>query len=334
MKTTKERQEVKGIQVQLHGLKPKKTINMRKVAFLSVVLVFTLSFLFFAALPPIIMKDMINMHVNFKNVYEPEAAGIAAEKLTLKTEDGLNIIAYEAYEENPKGVVIFLSGIHNPSVTAFFHHGRMLKENGYASMFLEMRAHGESEGDMICLGYKEYMDTKAAVDYIKAQDKYTDVPIVVFGVSMGGATAINSIGKIQEIDGLISLSAYSSWEDIFADNMENMGIPKVITKIQKPFLKAYTIIKYGWDRRSVNPKKQIQNLGTRPALIIHSKQDSQVPLANFNRLMEHAPAHVETWIRDGDLHFIVQDDYFENPVGDTEYANRILGFLNRHFGEK
>jgi uncharacterized protein len=30
-----------------------------------------------------------------------------------------------------------------------------------------MRAHGESEGDMICLGYKEYLDTKAIVKHIK-----------------------------------------------------------------------------------------------------------------------------------------------------------------------
>jgi len=82
-----------------------------------------------------------------------------------------------------------------------------------------MRAHGESEGNMICLGYKEFLDTKAIVQYIKNDSTYRNVPVVVFGLSMGGVTAINSIGEIPEIDGLISLSAYSSWEEVFCELM-------------------------------------------------------------------------------------------------------------------
>lgn len=39
-----------------------------------------------------------------------------------------------------------------------------------------MRAHGESDGDVICVGYKEHLDVRAVVDYIKANDRYNDVP--------------------------------------------------------------------------------------------------------------------------------------------------------------
>ena len=82
-----------------------------------------------------------------------------------------------------------------------------------------MRAHGESDGGMIWLGYKEFLDTRAIVQHRKAKPAYNNVPIVVFGLSMGGATAINSIGEIPEIDGLISLSAYSSVEDYLYEDM-------------------------------------------------------------------------------------------------------------------
>ena len=36
------------------------------------------------------------------------------------------------------------------------------------------------------------------------------VPIVIQGVSMGGAIAINAFGQLEDIDGLIAASAYSN----------------------------------------------------------------------------------------------------------------------------
>jgi uncharacterized protein len=282
----------------------------------------------FALIPPLVMNNMVNSHVTFAQTWTGAEQGLDPARLVLTTQDGLDIVAYEVYVENPKAVVIFLSGIHNPSVTAFFGHARMLLDEGYASILLEMRAHGESDGDVIALGFKEHRDTRAVVDYIRADSRYAETPIIVYGLSMGGAVAINSIGQIPDIDALISLSAYSAWDDLFLDNMGASGL---VAAVQRPFVRFYTGIKYGWANRSINPKDEIQKLGDRPAFLIHSRGDTQVPYANFERLVAHAPAHVETWVREGDLHFIVQEGLFLTPHEDTEYAERILGFLNGHF---
>ena len=283
----------------------------------------------FALIPPLVMRDMVDRHVTFARTYTGAEHGLSPERLILTTADGLDIVAYEVTAEQPKAVIIFLSGIHNPSVTAFFGHARMLLDHGYASILVEMRAHGESEGEVIGLGFKEYRDTQAAVDYIKGNARYTDVPIVVYGLSMGGAVAINSIGQIPDIAALISMSAYSAWDDVFIDNMGASGL---VAWVQRPFVRLYTTLKYGWDSRNITPKQQIRNLDGRPALLIHSRGDSQVPYPSFERLLAQAPAHVETWVREGDLHFIVADDLFLTPDADVEYADRILGFLERHFG--
>ena len=287
-----------------------------------------LTIVIFAIIPPLVMNDMVNHHVTFADTWTGAEQGLEPTRLVLTTRDDLDVVAYEVYVENPKAVVIFLSGIHNPSVTAFFGHARLLLDEGYASILLEMRAHGESEGDVIALGFKEYQDTRAVVDYIRSDPRYVGTPIVVYGLSMGGAVAINSIGQIPEIDALISLSAYSAWDDLFLDNMGASGL---VAAVQQPFVRLYTGIKYGWANRTINPKDEIRKLGNRPALLIHSRGDTQVPYANFERLVERAPAHVETWTREGDLHFIVQDDLFLTPHEDTEYAERILKFLNGHF---
>lgn len=282
------------------------------------------------AIPPLVLGPMINGHVDFTTITSAEAYGLVADKVTLRTMDGIDIVAYDVYREDPKAVIVFISGIHNPSVTAFFGHARMLWEHGYASVLYEMRAHGESEGDVVALGFEEWKDTQAVVEYIQSQEKYADVPIVVFGMSMGGAVAINSIGKIQDIDGVIALSAYSSFTDVFADQMINMGAGEILAWLERPFVTAYLMFKYGVVSLEMTPAKQIENLGGRPALIVHSTQDSQVPYASFERLVARAPEHVETWVRSGDHHMIAHD--FTEPRNDPEYAERILSFLERHFG--
>ncbi|MCG8447351.1 MAG: lysophospholipase [Hyphomicrobiales bacterium] len=314
------------------SVRKKQRNNIRKNIMRAFVILLSLAIISLLVIPHIIMDDIVNQHVDFKDIYSAADFGLTSDKIALLTEDGLKIIAHEVSINQPKAMVIFLSGIHNPSVTAFFGHAKMLKENGYGSILLEMRAHGESEGDLICLGYKEYLDTKAVVDYIG--DKYKNTPIIVYGLSMGAATAINSIGEIDEIDGLISMSAYSAWEDAFYDNMIFMGAPKIYASIQRPFVQIYLAVRYGLKSFNIKPKNEIKKLGDRPALIIHSNQDSQVPFQSFDRIMKNAPDHVESWAREGDLHFIVQDENtFFNPTNDKEYSDRILAFLNKNFNK-
>ncbi len=308
---------------------PKRKPMYKKVL-LIIALLIIIAIAFLLAVPHLIIKDMVNMHVNSNKIYLPEDFGIIGEKVLLITEDNLKIASYKVEAKNPRGVVIFVSGIHNPSVTAFYGHAKMLQENGFGSILVEMRAHGESEGDVICLGYKEYLDVKAAVLHI--ENNYGDIPIIVYGLSMGGAAAINSIGEIEEIDGLISMSAYSSFEDVFYESMINMGLPIIYAKAQKPFVKLYNAFKFGYKTIGINPISEIKKLGNRPALIMHSKDDSEVSFSNFERIMDNAPKHVESFVRTGDNHFIVKDEEdFLNPQANKEYSKCVLDFLNKNF---
>lgn len=314
--------------MKIIGTEDKRRRRLRRILFGVLGLLVVLGVL--VAIPPLVMGDMINLHVQFGTVYKAEDFDLEARELTLQTMDGYSISAFEVEVPDPKAVIIFISGIHNPSVTAFFGHAQMFRKHGYASILYDMRAHGKSEGGVISLGHLEPIDTKAVVDYIKAQERYKELPIVVYGLSMGGAVAINSIGQIPEISGLVSMSAFSSWEDVFVENMLAMGAPALLTRIQRPFVKLYTLYKFGIKTADIYPKKQIQNLGDRPALLMHSTGDSQVHFANFERIMKEAPDHVETWTRQGDQHMMSTD--FLHPENDPEYAERILDFLAENFG--
>jgi uncharacterized protein len=281
-------------------------------------------------IPALVMNSLVNMHVNFDEVWTAEDFGIEAEHFYVTTDDKLKISAYEVSVENPKAIIICISGIHQPSATVYFGHARFFKENNYATILFDMRAHGESEGDMICLGYKEYLDTKAIVKHIKANPAYNNIPIVVFGLSMGGTTAINSIGEIPEINGLISLSAFSSVEDVFYEALASQS-PVFLAKMVKPFIPMIALVKYKVNIWSIKPVKEIKKLGNRPALIMHTKEDSEVSYSNFERIIHHAPSHVKTFVREGDIHSITES--FTEPEKDTEYSTKILDFLDSNFSK-
>jgi uncharacterized protein len=287
--------------------------------------------------PPLIVHFATSNHVNYagntekkvlQDIYEAKDFDLEATDLTLESEDGLKIWASEVFVDNPKAVIIYLTGIRQPSVTYFYGHSRWMKKNGYASILLEVRGHGNSDGDTVCLGYEEVKDVKAVVDYIKELDKYNDVPIVLHGVSMGGAIAINSFGEIKEIDGLIAMSAYSSFEDVVSDTMSRFHIPKLICNIEKTMVRIWLSFQFDEKVYHLKPIKQIQNIGERPALLISCTKDTEVPPINMQRLLSKAPNHCESWLRDSWEHFIIKNCDFINMEQDFEYCERILDFLN------
>jgi hypothetical protein len=279
-------------------------------------------------IPHMIISEMIDLHVEHATVYKASEYNLVSEYLELETKDNIQIGAYLVKAEDPKGSIIFLSGIHNPSITAFYGHAKMVTEWGYDAYLLEVRAHGASQGNLVSLGYKEVLDVDVLVDQILSSEK-KDAPIIVYGVSMGGAIAINSIGLNDNIDAVISFSAYSSFTDNFIENMLMMGMPKIYTSIQKPFISLYTSIRFGFDTRGIYPKNMIRYLDDRPALLIHSSEDDQVPIGNLERIRANASENVEHIIKEGNYHMILEGDDFLYPWQDEEYESLIKEFLDR-----
>ena len=280
-----------------------------------------------AVIPAFIMKKMLNEKVVYTKVWTPEEYGVEkADTLYLKSSDDYTVEVFSVEADNPKCAIICLTGMRNPSVSVYYGHAKMFFDKSYSSFLTEVRGHGGSDGYRICAGYQEWRDVEAVTNYIKSQPQYKDVPIVVMGISMGGVVAINSIGQNDDIDALISISAYSSWEDIFCDNMANSA-PSFLVSMERPFVNLVSMFKYGVNSWTVRPKTLIKELDGRPALMMHTKEDSQVGYSNFERIINNAPKGVETYVRDGNKHFFATD--FANPQCDTVYCDRVNGFINR-----
>ncbi len=312
--------------------KPKKSRARKAIIIIAVSLV-SLFIVTLAVTPFVVMPMFLGQRYEQKQ-YDPEDFGVTAERITLATDDALNLAAWRVRAEETKGTVILLSGIQNPSVTAFFGYARMLADNGWDSLLIEMRARSESEGEEIGFGMTEWLDVKAGVDFLSTDAAVKELPIVTMGTSMGGGTVIIAAGELPEVDAVISISAFSSWSQLFVDNMGMMGVPKVIGVPDIPFINLYLGFHFGFDALKYSPVKEIAKLGERPILMMHSTGDTQVPYSEFETLLnaaEKSGANVTTFIREGDEHFICYDRFVNDPAQDTEFSQAILDFLADSF---
>ncbi|MGM9694393.1 MAG: alpha/beta hydrolase [Alloprevotella sp.] len=277
-----------------------------------------------------VIDYLVDKHVNYDRIYDARDFGLPApDSLRLKTTDGFGIFAYEICPEQPKGVMICLSGIENPSVTAFYGHAAEFYKVGVATIMPDLRGHGMSEGNRICLAYEETRDVKAVTDYVKGNAKYKDLPVIVMGVSMGGAVAIRSISENKDIDALVSLSAFSSLED-FLQTMREAVIPMIPADQLNGIVGEIVRAKYGVESSVSSPFYALRGINNRPVLMMHSRQDSQVPYSCFEKLKTEASKYtndIDTMTVDGDEHFICSD--FTHPAADKEYMLRLMRFIRK-----
>ena len=313
-----------------------KNVKTKKLKIKKIVII--VSFAFIALLlgtliliPVIVMPMFLGQRFEREQFYSIDF-GIESERVTITTDDSLALAAWrtKAQAGATKGTVIILSGIQNPSVTAFFGYAKMFSDNGWDTLLIEMRARSQSEGDEIGLGMTEWLDVKAGVDFLSLDENVKKLPIVAMGTSMGGGTVIIAAGELPRINAVISISAFSTFADLFVDNMSMFGIPKFLGIMDIPFLNLYIGFHFGFDALKYSPINGIAKLGKRPILMMHSTGDTQVPYSEFERLLKAAESkgvQVTTFTREGDFHFICYDEYFDNPAQDTEFSRAIIHFL-------
>lgn len=295
-----------------------------KYSFLSILALYLLAVLIG---PLVALNFLSNKHVNYSRVFTSEEAGLPdSDTLWLKSDDGYRIHVLETKPEGaPKGAIICLTGIESPSVTYFYGHARLFRELGLVTLMPEVRGHGLSDGDRICLAYQERADVKAVSDYVKST--YADIPLIVMGLSMGASIAINSIGSNDDIDALVSVSAFTSVEDLLSGYIGNV-ISRPLAWLFKWPTSVYSSFKFGVNAFKESPLRSISQLKGRPALMMHSRQDSQVPYACFERLTaaaEIATDKLERYVVDGDQHFVSSS--FGVPEDDEAYYDCLKAFL-------
>lgn len=191
-------------------------------------------------------------------------------------------------------------------------------EKGFNVLMPNNRAHGNSDGDYIGMGWLDKDDIAVWVDWIRVMDSQAQV--ILHGVSMGGATTMMASGdNLDHVIGYIEDCGYTSVWDIFASELDKrFSLPTF------PILDISNFIaqqKAGYDFKEASCVEQLKKT-KEPILFIHGGKDDFVPTSMVNDVYDAAQCEKDIFIVEQAGH-AESKDY--NPEA---YWNKVFTFIN------
>lgn len=152
------------------------------------------------------------------------------DTISLKTEKGIPIDAwYASPDSSAKGTVILIHGIMS-------NKGMLVAEAaefrfmGYNVMMVDLRAHGNSGGNISSIGIREAEEVKLAYDHVLQKGEKN---IFLFGSSMGAVAVARATEKYHlQLSGVFLEMPFASMKSHLAARLRAMGFAKFI---EKPF---------------------------------------------------------------------------------------------------
>lgn len=250
--------------------------------------------------------------------YTPKAIGLKYENVTIQAEEGHDLYGWWIPHPTPRATIVFAHGYGKNREQSDLPLKELIPEfheQGYQFLTFDFRASGISEGDRVTVGVKEQADLTAAIEYAKGR---TDGPIVLYGISMGAATALSTADD-QSVAAIIADSPFSDLRDYLETNLPvwsdlpNFPFTPVIMTVTPWFT--------GLDADDVQPIEDIKNIEA-PILLIHSKDDDAIPVNESERLAQ-VRDDVELWVTDNEGHVGSYRSFQD------EYRQQIFDFLER-----
>lgn len=249
----------------------------------------------------------------------PASFGLPYEDVQLITSDGLRLAAWYLPPRNGT-VVIGVHGMSGNRAT-LLEEAQFLYETGYGLLLLDLRNHGESEGEITTLGFYETRDVTAAVDFIRAREGAA-VRIAALGHSMGAATVLLAAAELPSIGAVIAVSPFTSLEDNASEGLR--ALTGLDSRFFTPLVLFWAQLLSGINISAVRPVDVIDRISPRAVLLIHGAQDTTLPVRNSYQLYEAArpPKELVIYPQIGHGGFLMLEP--------AHYRRTILEFLAKH----
>ena len=216
--------------------------------------------------------------------------------VSLKSQDDLNLHA--AYIDQNSHIYMIMVHGYRGDGASIISPIKQMKKAGYNLLIPDLRGHGFSEGDYIGMGWDDREDIIEWIDYLLSKDPHAS--IILYGVSMGGATVMDVAGEKlpHQVKAIIEDCGYTSVWDIFKAHIDMNNIE---SEVALHMASLVTKIRAGYYLEDVRPIEQVKKSQT-PMLFIHGAEDNFVPFSMVNELYNAATCPKEKLVIQGAGH--------------------------------
>jgi pimeloyl-ACP methyl ester carboxylesterase len=243
----------------------------------------------------------------------PADLGLEYEDVTLTTRDHLKL--YGWYIPSTNGAAVVLVHAFSGNRTGTLYHAGLLAKHGYGALLYDTRTQGESEGEVYALGWEDYLDVEAAIDYLKQRAEVDPGKIAVLGLSAGAKASLYTATQDDSIAAVVvEGTRWRTFEDLLLDTEPKWYVWLPAEWLSWQFVEWKTGIRHPTPLREAVPR-----INTTPLLLIAA--DAELATSQAYSELTNGPATL--WVRDEPGHQI--DALFDEP---EEYERRAIGFLN------
>lgn len=254
-------------------------------------------------------------------VATPADFDLAFEETVITARDGLQLAAwFVPYAGSERAVLV----VHGKGKCRscefddrFMEFAAQLHAGGFNLLMIDLRGHGQSEGERFTLGDHERRDVLGALDWL-VERGFERIGIV--GVSLG---AVSSVGAASDpesghlVKALVIDSSFSDLSELLRVRFtKESGLPGVF--FPGSLFMARVLV--GTNPYAVNPVEDLPRVKA-PVMVIYSGQDEIVPLDQL-RAMADVRSDAETWFVAEAAHARI---YNAQP---EQYVSRITQFLD------
>ncbi|HEY0434163.1 MAG TPA: alpha/beta fold hydrolase [Chitinophagaceae bacterium] len=145
------------------------------------------------------------------------------QQVTLRTKSGLAIDSWLIPADSSAGTVVLVHGL-GQNKSMLLNEAYEFLYFGYSVLLLDLRAHGNSEGNVCTVGYRESEEVGLAYDYLAQKGEKT---VFFYGVSLGATVIMKAVHDDHiPAAGLILEIPFESVESLFGKRLRMLGFPE------------------------------------------------------------------------------------------------------------
>jgi pimeloyl-ACP methyl ester carboxylesterase len=233
----------------------------------------------------------------------PASFALAFEEVSFPSGDGVPLSGWWVPAAEPRGTVVLIHGLNRSRIEMVkktpFLHGK-----GWNALLFDLRHHGKSGGTVSSFGHFEKRDVRAAVELAR---KRSPGPVVLWGVSLGGASAALAAAEDPSVAALVCDSSYRSLRDTVDHHMTLARNWRWWMRIVPPWPVAAEVRYWigrrgGFDVDAVDVRAAVARLSGRPALFVCNSGDRRMPPEIAFDLKAAAGAQARVLVVPGNSH--------------------------------
>jgi alpha-beta hydrolase superfamily lysophospholipase len=202
------------------------------------------------------------LHPSRRAIRNPRPSG--AEEIVIHGE-GVDLRGWYYKGSAPRrGTVVYLHGSADNRASGISVAERFVSR-GFDALIYDSRAHGESGGTACTYGYYEKKDLSDAIDSIRHQ------PVIVLGVSLGAAVALQAAADDRRIAAVIAVATFCDLRTVATGRAPFFATRK---EIQSAFRLAEQRGRFKVD--DVSPVASAARIRV-PVLLVHGQADRDTP---------------------------------------------------------